>query len=134
MNINFLILHYDYIHLWESIIKKTLDLDIKLLKENINKNINYNIMKLKYKVPKLVIDYVKNSFYFKYFNDYDKQIKYTEFWEQNVQTTLNYSKIPDDFNPTIYTLLNKDLICKNDFELKMHWSLFGEVENRNYKL
>lgn len=135
-NINFIILHFDYINSWEGILYDIFNKKIPILDRNIGEKKNYaNIYKdykNKYKIPKIIFEFIQQEKNFNYFNDENMKAKYIEDWEKRIDYNLETCTIPDNFDPNIYKSKNQDLNRMNELELLWHYSLFGIKETREY--
>lgn len=135
-NINFIVLHFDYIDQWNNILYKIFKTEFNILNRNIGEKKKYKDVyidyKKKYKIPNLILDFIEKENNFNYFNNNDKREKYINKWKEKIDDSLELNKLPDNFNYIEYKNKNKDLERMNELELIWHFILFGMKENRKY--
>jgi hypothetical protein len=135
-NIRFIILHFDYIDNWNTILSEIYKCDIDLLDRNIGEKKHYSDIykdyKNKYNIPNFILEFIKKEKNFIYFNDDKMQNDYIDLWSKK-QCELKISNLPGDFNEDTYKAKNPDLERMNKLELIWHYSLFGKDENREYR-
>jgi hypothetical protein len=135
-NINFIILHFDYINNWETILEYIFKRRIDLSNSNSGEQKTYSQIykdyKNNYRIPNIILEFIKNEFNFNYFNNEDMKKKYIDFWEKRIDDTIEINEIPADFDLERYKLKNVDLERMNNLELLWHYSLFGKNEDREY--
>ena len=135
-NINFIILHFDYINNWESIIENIFKTNINLLDRNIGEKKSYSQIykdyKNNYRIPKFILEFIQKEKNFNYFNNEDMKNNYISFWLKRIEHNLIINELPEDFDLEKYKKKNMDLERMNELELLWHYYLFGKDENREY--
>lgn len=134
-NMRFIILHFDYIDSWNTILSEIFKCDIDLLDRNIGEKKHYADIyknyKNKYNIPNFILEFIKKQQNFIYFNDDKMQNDYINLWSKK-QCDLKISNLPTDFNAYTYKSKNPDLNRMNELELMWHYLLFGKDENRDF--
>ena len=137
-NINFVVLHFDYIDKWNDILSELLSRNINILNRNIGDEKDYANMykqyKNNYKVPAFILDFIKYERNFNYFNTENEIEQYIQYWNNRIDNDLKYSQLPKNFDANIYKKINNELDRMNDLELRWHYMLFGENENRKFSI
>ncbi len=137
-NINFVVLHFDYIDKWNDILSELLSRNINILNRNIGDKKDYANMykqyKNNYKVPAFILDFIKYERNFNYFNTENEIEQYIQYWNNRIDNDLKYSQLPKNFDANIYKKINNELDRMNDLELRWHYMLFGENENRKFSI
>ena len=136
-NIQYLLLRFDNIDDWISIFN-FIDISYKPVKKNISECKKYNklykLFKKNYFVSKNSVDiiYKYNKEYLNYFYTPEEIDIHLNYWYK-LDTGDNENILPNNFNPSTYKLLNNDLNFMNDYQLTLHYIVYGQYENRHYK-
>lgn len=145
-NLTFVKLKFDDINSWGEILSEITGMNVKMIPDNLSENKDYIELYKQFKKDFIISEsdfysITHNYEFMKYKNGKERQ-EYFNKWRNKIISdeemdnkflTVKRNRTPNDFRPSVYKKINKDLSSLSDGLAMFHYEIFGYKENRQYK-